>query len=240
MGPMAIAAPIRAAFVKQLDEIVQEYESLGDPNPIPHNPDKPWDGVKVKPAAAWVQFNERSLAAIDRIAPASSYQSTGRDLAKLRSSSVGESWIADRLLGVLRALRADLTAGYLESSGELIRGDLFGDFLEMARHLAEEHYKDPAAVIAGSALEAHLRQLCGKAGIDIELQTANGPRPKKADALNSELAKAKAYSGGDQKSVTAWLATRNSAAHGQYGDYTLDQVRLLIDGIRDFIARHPA
>ncbi len=43
-----------------------------------------------------------------------------------------------------------------------------------------------------------------------------------------------------QKNVTAWLDLRNKAAHGEYGKYEADQVGLMIDGIRDFITRHPA
>ncbi|MFH1893780.1 MAG: hypothetical protein ABIK83_13995 [Candidatus Zixiibacteriota bacterium] len=106
----------------------------------------------------------------------------------------------------------------------------------MADHLADSGYKDAAAVIAGSALEAHLRQLCQRYHVDSE---AKGIR-KKVDLINSELSKAVAYSKGDQKNVTAWLDLRNKAAHGDYGAYTKDQVALLIASVRDFITRHPA
>jgi hypothetical protein len=40
--------------------------------------------------------------------------------------------------------------------------------------------------------------------------------------------------------VTAWLDLRNKAAHGQYADYTKEQVALTLQGVRDFISRHPA
>ncbi len=52
--------------------------------------------------------------------------------------------------------------------------------------------------------------------------------------------KASAYSGLDQKNVTAWLGLRNKAAHGQYADYQKDQVALMIDAVRNFMSRHPA
>jgi hypothetical protein len=44
----------------------------------------------------------------------------------------------------------------------------------------------------------------------------------------------------DQKQVTAWAGLRNDAAHGNYGNYTDEQVKLMVAGIRDFISRNPA
>jgi hypothetical protein len=108
--------------------------------------------------------------------------------------------------------------------------------MEMAEHLLDQGYKDPAAVITGSVLEEHLRKLCDKHGIIV----SQGGKPKKADALNAELAGANVYSKLDQKNVTAWLDLRNKAAHGKYGEYTKDQVALLIQSVRDFITRNPA
>jgi len=108
----------------------------------------------------------------------------------------------------------------------------------MAEYLLEEGYKDPAAVITGSTLEEHLRKLCTKNGIDI--MSSGKLRPKKADGMNSELAKQGVYSKLELKSVTAWLDLRNKAAHGKYSEYNENQVKQLIIGVRDFIVRNPA
>jgi hypothetical protein len=64
--------------------------------------------------------------------------------------------------------------------------------------------------------------------------------PKKADTMNTELYKANIYNKIDHKNVTSWLGLRNSAAHGDYVQYTKDQVALMQQGLSDFIARHPA
>jgi len=141
------------------------------------------------------------------------------------------------LTGILRALRDDYASGHLQSLVELVHADVFADFLEMAQYLLEQGYKDPAAVIIGSVLEEHLRKLCQKAGITT---SQSGAATKKADALNSELAGASVYSKLDQKSVTAWLDLRNKAAHGRFGEYTEEQVLLMLQGVRDFSGRHPA
>ena len=145
-----------------------------------------------------------------------------------------------QILGVVSALRYDLAAGYMKTAEELIHGELFSDFLDMASYLLEEGYKDAAAVICGASLESHLKQLAKKCDINTYISAESGTRPKKADSLNSELARATSYSVLDQKNVTAWLDLRNKAAHGSYDSYTKDQVVLMIAGIRDFITRNTA
>jgi hypothetical protein len=139
-------------------------------------------------------------------------------------------------IGVVDSLLHDIRAGFLKSLEELIHGDVFSDFLEMAAYLNSSGYKDAAAVIAGSTLEAHLKQLCVRHSIPID----SGGKPKKADLLNSELVAANAYSKLDQKNVIAWLGLRNDAAHGKYSEYDKAQVSLLIDGVKHFITKFPA
>lgn len=140
-------------------------------------------------------------------------------------------------IGALEALRVDYEAGNLAALPEIIHAEVFADFLEMADHLLAGGYKDAAAVIAGSTLEGHLRQLAEKAGISMTNQEG---RPLKADRLNADLTKASAYEKADQKSVTAWLGLRNHAAHGEYTAYEAGQIGPMIAGIRDFIRRVPA
>jgi hypothetical protein len=40
--------------------------------------------------------------------------------------------------------------------------------------------------------------------------------------------------------VTAWAGIRNDAAHADYGKYTAERVRLMIQGIRHFMSSYPA
>jgi hypothetical protein len=124
---------------------------------------------------------------------------------------------------------------------ELVHSDLFADMLEAAEYLLGETYKDPAAVMAGGVLEQHLRELCRKNAIDTTFATSSGDvKPKMIDLMNMDLAKASAYGKIEQKQVTAWAGIRNAAAHGEYAKYDENQVRQIITGIRDFIAKYPA
>jgi hypothetical protein len=154
-----------------------------------------------------------------------------------------EKWCSSRTvaptnagIGILRAVKQDIEAGHLARLSELVRAELFSDFLEMAEYLLSEGYQDAAAVIGGGVLEEHIRLLCAKNNIP----TSIASKAKKADTMNSELASAGVIDKNQKKIITGWLGIRNSAAHGKYGEYTKDQVVLYLAGIRDFIARFPA
>jgi hypothetical protein len=139
-------------------------------------------------------------------------------------------------IGILKGARGELAGGWMRTTRGLISGEVFGDFLEMGEHLLDEHYKDAAAVMIGGTLEEHLRQVATENGVAVE-ELKNGKMiPRKADAINADLAKS-TYGKLDQKNVTAWLDLRNKAAHAHYSEYNEDQVRTMLGGVREFIVR---
>lgn len=146
---------------------------------------------------------------------------------------------AESGLAIIRIIRDEIAGGWLFTVRGLVAAEVFADFLEMAEHLLESGYKDPAAVMGGSVLEEHLRQLCNKHAIAIDEEKNGKQVPKRADRLNADLAAATAYSKLDQKQITAWLDLRNSAAHGKYNAYTDEQVGQLLAGVTNFMARVP-
>lgn len=182
-------------------------------------------------------FITMALAAIRRsTGNDSTYAEQANRAAGLRSEGRHTDWqrITGTLVGVLEVIREAINSGYLDRATDIIHGAVFADFLEMAQHLLDQGYKDAAAVIAGSSLEAHLRHLCDTNGVDA---TTEDGKPKKADRMNADLAKANAYQVLDQKNITAWLDLRNKAAHGEYETYTSVMVADLISGIRHFMSR---
>ncbi len=223
---------INDQILKQVDEIYQEFQSLRGRSAE--------DDVSDLPEGEIVRFNTRARSLIHRITGDSSPYV--KQCEEIISHGGYAGYQARQLIGVVDSLRADVAAGYLETQKELIHGEMFADFLEMAYHLLDEGYKDAAAVIAGSSLEAHLRQLALKASIYTEVK---GERrdvliPIKADRLNADLTNAGVYSKLDSKNITAWLDLRNKAAHGHYDQYEKPQVSIMISGVRDFISRKPA
>lgn len=175
-------------------------------------------------------------AAIERWTPAhSTYRKVLDELTHLNHGNA--SGIIRSLPGILRGLRDDFKGGRLDNFEQIVHADVFSDFLEMATHLLSQGYKDAAAVITGATLEEHIRKLCSAHAVSTSKPDGT---PKKLDAMNSELAKAGAYSLLDQKSVTTWADLRNNAAHGNYAAYSKEQVALTVQSVRDFMARYPA
>ena len=214
-------------FKEQLKAVISEYE-LACPQ------SEHGDALETLSLTQIMDWQTRCITAIER--------ATGKDSTyfklsmKISTEKTSPYYQVPHQIGVAKGLLSDIENDYLTSFEETIHGDLFADYLEMATHLVENRYKDPAAVLAGSTLEVHLRQLCEKHGVAAE----QDGKMKKTERLNQDLAQAGAYTKLDLKNITAWLDIRNNAAHGKYKEYTKDQVKFLIAGIRDFINRHPA
>lgn len=210
--------------LEQLDALLADYATLSAQQTI-----ATW---KREPTLV---LTHRLLAAIQRLTvPDSSY---ARVAARQEDSRVHSFTRLSELAATAIALREDIAAGWLASVVELVHASTSSDYLEMARDLHGQGYKDAAAVIAGTSLEVHLKALATKYGLGLQLP--NG-RPKKMDVLNAELKAVAAYNTNEQKQVTAWLGVRNSAAHGEYGDYDEGVVGSLIQGVDSFTARYPA
>ncbi|WP_300978710.1 hypothetical protein [Flavobacterium sp.] len=139
--------------------------------------------------------------------------------------------------GILKAIKQEIDGGWIFSVKGIVSAEIFSDFMEMAEHLLSEGYKDATAVMIGSVLEEHLRQLCKKNSIDVEISKGEKLIPKRADSLNNELCSAGIYNMLDQKTVTSWLDLRNKAAHGKYTEYSKEQVDLMYQGVNNFISR---
>lgn len=218
-------------FINQLETLLKEHESFQQTSK--HN------DLSDLPKTDRQSLITRSIAAIHRISGTKSTYAVEVDRILEQLPQLHRH--TSSILGIVQALRDDIKAGFVQSLAELIHSEIFADFLDMAQHLYESGYKDASAVIIGSTLENHIRKLCDKNGIPTEYADKGGKmHPSKSDTLNAELAKANVYTKLDQKNVTAMLDLRNKAAHGQYHEYTDEQVKLFLAEVRSFIVRNPA
>jgi uncharacterized protein (DUF2164 family) len=210
-------------ILKQIDAALEEFKTI-----------QPRLGRANTPREDLKEVYVRLASTMDRLSPPGSFHK------KHFERSMHGSVLKDRILsmaGLLRALRYDYANGYLQTVQELVHADMFANFLDMAAYLHDQGFKDAAAVIGGGVLEQHLRELCEKNGIKT---LDDNQKPRKAEILNQDLRSQDIYNLLEQKSVTAWLDLRNSAAHGKYDQYDARQVQDLMNGIREFMTRHPA
>jgi uncharacterized protein (DUF2164 family) len=211
----------REAIVAQIDTVLIQARGLANGN-----------------ASQIARGYNLMLSAIHRLTlPGSVYAGNLHLYEATLASNIAMSMQFEALAGMLEAVKDDYQSGYVETAVELLHAETFSDFLDMAQYLIEQGYKDASGVITGSVLEAHLRKLSEKYGVSVSKPDG---KPQKAEALNAELAGKGVYNLAEQKQVTAWLDLRNKAAHGQYDQYDDKQVRLMLQGIRDFILRNPA
>ena len=180
---------------KQLEEVIAEYESLhADEGPS---------------ATRLANLRTRCIAAIERASGRNSTYS--RQIAEIAKRGDRIPFQVGRQMGVAMALLSDIQNNYLRTFEEQVHGDLFGDFLDMAAQLIRTREKDAAAVLAGTTLEVHIRQLCEKHGVKIR----SGKSTKRAGTLNAELVTKGAYTkykgGSEKRNCLARAAQRCSS-----------------------------
>ena len=170
--------------------------------------------------------------------PGSQYQvNLDRVLATSMFATMHSSWclhIAE-LAGIIKGIQNDIETGMAEDLRALIQAEVFADFLEMAEHLLDTGYKDPAAVLLGAVLEDSLRKLADRNNVPT---TGPNGRSLTIDPINSGLAKAGVYNPLIQKQITSWANLRNDAAHGHFAKYDVDQVRQMLLFVQKFCSDH--
>lgn len=138
--------------------------------------------------------------------------------------------VIKRLTPVLVAAYDDFKSGFLITFKQIVQAEIFDSEFEQAKSLLESGYKNAAAVIAGVVLETAIKELCLNNGIDIER--------KKLTQLNDDLAKAGVYNKLQQKQITALADIRNNAAHGNYDEFTKEDVERMISDIERFLLNY--
>jgi len=134
-------------------------------------------------------------------------------------------------VGILKALKDALEQGYIKNIRHLVIAEVFTNFLEMAEHLLENGYKDAAASLIGAVLENGLRKIAEKHNVTVK-------RDDNINSLNTKLADKGIYNRLIQKQIQAWKDIRDAAAHGKFNEYDADQVKLMLEGVKKFLAEY--
>lgn len=106
------------------------------------------------------------------------------------------------------------------------------ELLQQASTLAEQRsLASQAVVLAGAALEMHVRTLDAWRGVKGIGTAALSAFPQVSHAQR------RSWDEADTRSITAWTQMRNSAAHHEHFTCSADEIRTMIEGIRQFIER---
>jgi hypothetical protein len=214
-----------------ISNIVNQLESVADDWRDSHNANGYVEHYDV------MRLITRARSAIERLAPPGSPYIEDARTAVKEHEQASDSWIAERLVAIVDALVADYRTGGLLAIAEIVHADLFDDFFQMAEDLLRNGYIGPAAVIAGSVLEEHVRKLAGKVGLPL---SDDRGRAMGADQLAIGLRKSGTITEVQRKSLVAWYAIRNEAAHNVEPKIDPGELERTIDGVRSFVANHPA
>ena len=146
-----------------------------------------------------------------------------------------------RLRPLFMSAKEQFEGGYLFDVQNLIHAEVFSNELELAELFLKKKYEVAAAVTAGVVLETTIKKLCTQQSPPISL-TGNTGKGKKTDTLISDLKNATTINEAVAKQLRAWMNVRNDAAHGTRGngDFDKGEIRRMIDGVQDFVAKHMA
>lgn len=196
----------------------------------------------------WKSSFLRAAAVVCRFCtPNSLYYQEARRVASSLSSIASDGtlwpgWDSPQgdMAALLNAVLQDMKSGALWRGLWDAKNDTCADILQQADDLYAAKYFAASAVLAGGALEAHLKDICERHMIAWQ---GNGTISKYQGVLaasqnNGDIS---FFTSRDGKFVIAWGDLRNRAAHAPHTICEADASAIfnMIHGIRDFIGRVP-
>jgi hypothetical protein len=182
--------------------------------------------------ASWGRWSTSALNLLEKVFGRNSVPF--QNLKKLDDAVAGKVGAAHYQLEAARGIFAgasrEYKAGFFTSLSTAVSGELFGDFVRIAKHCLDEGFKDPAAVMASAALEDVLKRyatLQGLAAKDKSMQEV-------VNALKS-----KGLVRGAQKSLLDSMPKiRDYAMHANWDKIGAEEVSGMIGFVEQFLITH--
>jgi len=131
------------------------------------------------------------------------------------------------LKGVFLAAKDDFEGGYVFNVDLRVSGEVFGDFVSLAKQALSEGHKDVAAVLACASLEDALKRYAASSGIS----TGGKSMQEVVNALKSGGLVA-----GAQKSLLDTMPKmRNYALHADWNKFSDPEVNSVIGFVEQFL-----
>ncbi len=141
--------------------------------------------------------------------------------------STGYAHSVNVLKGIFPSAKDDFEGGYVFDVDLRVSGEVFGDFVAMAKHALSEGYKDVAAVLACAALEDTLKRFSAANGLDVGEKSMQ----EVVGALKS-----KGLVSGAQKSLLDTMPRiRDYAMHANWEKISAPDVSSVIGFVEQFL-----
>ncbi|MBL8854812.1 MAG: DUF4145 domain-containing protein [Planctomycetaceae bacterium] len=131
------------------------------------------------------------------------------------------------LIAVFKSAKEDFEGGYVFNVDLRVSGEVFGDFVSLAKTSLAEGQKDVAAVLACAALEDAIKRLAIANGIVGDGKTMQ-------DVVNA-LKSAGVVSGAQKSLLDAMPKIRNMAMHAEWGKITEPDVSSVIGYVEQLL-----
>ena len=131
------------------------------------------------------------------------------------------------LEGVFLSAKEDFEGGYIFDVDLRISGEVFGDFVVLARHSLSEGYKDVAAVLACAALEDALKRFASINGLDI--------KDKSMGTVINAIKSSGLVEGAQKSLLDAMTNIRNKAMHADWENISAADVSSVIGYVEQFL-----
>jgi Domain of unknown function (DUF4145) len=150
-----------------------------------------------------------------------------RNFGDLYTKCTGYDHEVKALFGVFESAKEDFEGGYVFNVDLRVSGEVFGDFVVLARRALSEGHKDVAAVLSCAALEDALKRFAISQDIDVDARTM----AEVVNALKSEGL----VSGAQKSLLDAMPRIRNLALHADWGKITEPDVSSVIGFVEQFL-----
>jgi len=242
---MSLPLKVKNKYIGRLEELIQQGQKL----PLIQKSkctggnylsgEKTYKHYEVVSWPEFVEWRTSCTTLLDQIIPKNNvHRSTVDNLITL-SSKPDELEFATSFL---KSIKCDLESGFLESIALEIEAELTADYIGQAERLLSgetsgKYSHIPAAVLAGAVLEKTLKTICNQLSPPESVINDKGA-PIKLNGLIDTLKKRNVYNELVAKQLRAWADIRNKAAHGDFDEFTKNQVESMISGVSVFLSQN--
>ena len=160
------------------------------------------------------EFSNQILKGKDQYRESKNYITIGRALLQ-------------SIKGILIATKSEILNDLTGSLEGQAQGEIFGDFLSLAKQLLNEGHKDASSVLACGALEDSMKKFAKKKGLDVH--------DKELSAVINSLKSSGHIKGAQSGVVQSYVQLRNKAFHAQFDKIEAPEISSLISFLEQFI-----